>query len=114
MMSAASGTFVRTLAMLGIAVLAVAGCSADNEVDQATAAAHGAPRKDANCAKLERAVREITGGDVDTFQGKYSAGSFSANSGGSRSDPTQSPGISKWVDEDGVVHYGDQLTGYAQ
>ncbi len=71
-------------------------------------------KKDANYAKLEKAVREITGKDVDTFQGKYKAGSFSVNSGGSRADPTQSPGVNKWVDEDGVVHYGDQRTGNPQ
>ena len=68
-------------------------------------------KKDGNYVQLERAVREITGKDVDTFQGKYRAGSFSVNSGGSRSDPTQAPGVNKWIDEDGVVHYGDQRTG---
>jgi len=42
-------------------------------------------KKDANYAALERAVREITGRDVDTFQGTYRAGSFYVNSGGLQS-----------------------------
>lgn len=67
-------------------------------------------KKDGNYAKLERAVREITGVEIDTFQGKYRAGSFSVNTGGLPSDSTQDPRIEKWVDEDGVVHYGDSST----
>lgn len=42
-------------------------------------------KRDARYAMLERAVREITGRDVDTFQGKYRAGIFYVNSGGLRS-----------------------------
>jgi hypothetical protein len=39
-------------------------------------------KKDAKYTMLERAVREITGQDVDTFQGKYRAGIFYVNWGG--------------------------------
>ena len=78
---------------------------------QSSVPATYAYKKDEKYTRLARAVREITGRDPDTFQGKYRAGTFSVNVSGSSPDPTQSPAIDKWVDEDGVVHYGDRRTG---
>ena len=65
-------------------------------------------KKDKNHNQLQAVVREITGKEIDTFQGKYRAGSFQVNSSGSAAaKPGQVPGVHKWVDDDGVVHYGD-------
>ena len=65
-------------------------------------------KKDRNYNQLQAMVREITGKEIDTFQGKYRAGSFQVNSSGAAaSAPGDVPGVHKWVDDDGVVHYGD-------
>ena len=67
-------------------------------------------KMDKNYHRLARAVAEITGKNIETFQGKYEAASFSLNVSPGLGMPAESSGIHKWVDEDGVVHYGDSRT----
>jgi len=70
--------------------------------------------RDARFMKLERAVLELTGRPVHSFQGNYNGEEFVVRTSGNAQTTSEVSTIHRSVDDDGVVTYSDQPGGAAK
>jgi hypothetical protein len=63
-------------------------------------------RTSSGYTRLAKAVRELTGKDIATFQGSYAGDTFSIDARPAAMD-RDAPAIRRYVDENGVVHFED-------